>query len=143
MDRNIIRKHLAQLSEEKKPSGLSKTEKIQKAEKGVNKEYYKEVGKKMEDYVDAAKTDEKKNIDATKKREYTSKEKEYHEDNEILNGLEMHRYDNEPNEVFKERARKAIEGDTSMGNGPGANAEATWGASSDTFGKDLVKRIKR
>lgn len=142
MDKNMIKKRLKLLQEEGKPTGLSKTEKVQTTTKSTNKQYYKEVGDKMQKYTDGAKTDEKKNTEATKKREYTNDEKEYHDDYETLNGLEMNRYDNPPNEEFTKRAIKAIEGDSSMGNGPGANAEATWGASSDTFGKDLVKRIK-
>ena len=143
MGKNIIKLHLSNfLNEDKKPVGLKTTEKVQADSKKANKEYQKEVSKKMSDYDKAAKTDEKKNADSVKKYENDKTQEEYHDDYEILNGQEMLKYDNEPSDSFKERAIKAIEGDASMGNGPGANAEATWGASSDTFGKDLVKRVK-
>lgn len=132
---------ISQLNEEKKPVGLKNTEKVQKDSKKHNKEYQSDVKSKMTDYENSV-TGEKENSEAVKKHENSKKAQDFHDDYETLNGLEMNRYDNTPSDEFKERALKAIEGDPSMGNGPGANAEATWGASSDTFGKDLVKRIK-
>jgi hypothetical protein len=144
MDKNMIKKYLKTtfLAEEKKHIGLTSTEKVQADSKKFNKEYQSEVGKKMTAYDKASKSDEKKNSESVKKYENDSEQEEYHDDYEILNGQEMIKYDNDPGEVFKERAIKSIEGHSSMGNGPGANAEATWGASSDTFGKDLIKRVK-
>jgi len=62
---------------------------------------------------------------------------------EIMNGQEMLQYDSKPDSRYVERAFEAIEGSAKMGNQGGiGNAQATWGASSDDFGKNLVKRIK-
>jgi hypothetical protein len=55
----------------------------------------------------------------------------------------MIQYDREPNKEFKDRAKEAIEGSSRMGNAGGkgiGNAEQTWGASSDDFGKNLIKK---
>jgi hypothetical protein len=151
MDKKLIKEYLDAtflLSEETKATGLKKTEDIQKDSAKSNKEYYKEVEKKMADYDKVAKTDEKVNSEATKKYENNSDQKEYHDEVEILNGQEMIDYDNEPTEDFKERAKEAagVDGGSSrMGNKSGegtANAEATFDASSDEFGDDLQKRVK-
>jgi len=124
------------INEDTKPVGLTKTNAVKEKSGQSNKDYYKETGKKMSDYDKSVKGEEPVKYTNDK----TSQE--YHDEYETLNGVEMFRFDNEPSDSFKERAIKAIEGDSKMGNGPGANAEETWGASSDNFGKDLVKRIK-
>lgn len=144
--KNIIKKYLNEtfLTEEKKPIGLTSTEKVQKDEDDTNKEYYKEVNKKMEDYEDGI-TGEKENSEAVKKYENNDAQKNFHDEYEILNGQEMLRYDNEPSEQFKDRALKAIEGDPTMGNsGEWANVVTAdqAGFTGPEFGKDLVKRIK-
>ena len=61
---------------------------------------------------------------------------------------EMIQYDREPNEKFKDRAIKAIEGDSTMGNKTytgkeNGNTEPVWGASDSEFGKKLTKTISR
>ena len=144
--KNIIKKYLSEtfLTEEKKPIGLTGTEKVQKDEDDTNKEYYKEVNKKMEDYEDGI-TGEKENSEAVKKYENNDAQKNFHDEYEILNGQEMLRYDNEPSKQFKDRAIKAIEGDPTMGNSnEWANVVTAdqAGFTGPDFGKDLVKRIK-
>lgn len=144
--KNIIKKYLNEtfLTEEKKPIGLTGTEKVQKDEDDTNKEYYKEVNKKMEDYEDSI-TGEKENSEAVKKYENNDAQKDFHDEYEILNGQEMIRYDNEPSKQFKDRAIKAIEGDPTMGNSnEWANVVTAdqAGFTGPDFGKDLVKRIK-
>lgn len=142
MNKDKIKKYIKNtfLSEDSKHVALSDTEAIQKKSKKHNDDAQKEIGKKMKKYTDGSKSD--KNSEDIKKYDNTDSQDEFHDEYETLNGLEMLKFDNEPSDSYKERALKAIEGHASMGNGPGANAEATWGASSDTFGKDLVKRIK-
>jgi hypothetical protein len=125
------------INEDTKPVGLTKTNAVKEKSGQSNKDYYKETGKKMSNYDKSVKGEEPVKYSNDK----TSQE--YHDEFETLNGMEMFKFDNEPSNSFKERAIKAIEGDSKMGNGPGANAEETWGASSDTFGKDLIKRIKK
>jgi hypothetical protein len=127
------------LLDEAKTPGVDQTKKVQDASSKENKKYYKEVTKKMKDYD----KDVKKGDDVDKIYNYeNASETDYHDEMEIRNGQEMIQYDRTPNDRFTERAIAAIEGDPKMGNGPGANAEATWGASSDDFGKNLVKTIK-
>ena len=133
---------LSKILSEIETTGISITNQVKKETGKENKSYYKEVGKKMEDYDKNLKKSGKDTISPPKYNYDGDKEKEYHNDMEILNGQEMIQYDRDPSKRFAERAKESIEGSSRMGNGPGANAEATWGASSDTFGKDLVERIK-
>ena len=123
--------------------GVTKTKRVQNLEDKVNKAALKDVGKKMKKYSDAPK-DEKKNADTVKKHENSDNDQAYHDEVENLNGLEMNRYDRTPDKVFKERALKAIEGDSTMGNNPEwANTveDSVWGGNKN-FGKDLTKRIR-
>jgi len=127
-------------------SGEKITKKAQKVSKTENDDYYKEVEKKMTDYDKNLKQDDKDKIDPPK-RNHEGSEKEYHEDMEIMNGQEMLNYANEPSDMFKDRAKKAIEGDSTMGNKTytgkeNGNTEPVWGASDADFGKKLVDRIK-
>ena len=145
MDKKLIIKHLNAIVNESETShpGLAKTKRVQNLEDKVNKAHYKEVGKTMKKYSDGTK-DEKKNSDSVKKYENSDEDQNFHNEVENLNGLEMNKYDNTPDKVFKERALKAIEGDSSMGNSPEyANTveDSVWGGNKD-FGKNLVKRIK-
>lgn len=156
MSKDLIRKalieSLSNLSEEKVP-GVETTEKTQKEEDKLNKGYYKDVKKKMGDYDNAAKQEDKDAV-APAKYNYEGSEEEYHDEMEIRNGQEMLKYDRDPNKRFKERAEMALKGDPKMGNdvktgkwnpetGEGnGNTEAVWGASNDKFGEELIKTIK-
>ena len=93
---------------------------------------------------DKASKDKNANQMVPNKFNYTDKFQEtYHDEMEIMNGQEMLQYDLKPSEKFQERAKEGIEGSSKMGNqGKIGNAEETWGASKDSFGKDLVKKIK-
>lgn len=145
MDKKLIKRHLENrfLSEEATP-GIAVTAKVKKESGKNNKEGVAAIEKQVKDYD----KDTKKKADSAKmapnKFNYNDDfEKTYHDEMEILNGQEMIQYDSYPNKEFTERALEAIEGSSRMGNQGGiANAQATWGASSDDFGKNLVKRIK-
>lgn len=149
MDKNIIKEHLIKtfvLKEETTP-GISVTKAAQDKSKAINTKAIKDVEKEVSAYD---KNSKKEAADTKKmpqnKFNYNDKpdEKEYHDEMEILNGQEMIRYDR-VDKLFQERAKEGIEGSTRMGNKGGketGNAEESWGASSDSFGKDLVKRIK-
>ncbi len=146
---NKVKKFLSSLLNEEKALGLKNTEDVQHEEDKVNKDYYKEVDKKMKDY-----DSDIKGGDKPVKFNAEDEDKDYHDEVEIRNGQEMLKYDNEPSESFNERAVKAIEGDSTMGNetktgewnpetGEGnGNTEPVWGASDAEFGKKLVKTIK-
>ena len=140
MDKNKIKERLAILSEEKKPVGLTSTEKVQKESEKFNKENQKEVAKEMKDYEEPIKAETE-----PVKYENNDEQQEYHDEVEIMNGLEMNRFDNEPSEQFKERAEKAIAGDPTMGNSPDyANVVTSdqAGFTGEKFGEELVKKIK-
>ncbi len=149
MDKNKIKEHLIKtfiLKEETTP-GISVTKSVQDKSKAINKKAIKDVEKDIATYDKAS----KKEAEGTKQMSQNkfnyndeANEKEYHDEMEILNGQEMIRYDR-MNKAFQEKAKEGIEGSTRMGNKGGkdvGNAEESWGASSDNFGKDLVKRIK-
>jgi hypothetical protein len=112
--------------------GVKQTQDVQKIAKKQNKAALKDVEKTMKDYEAPLNPDDKEENELSP---------------ELRGGMEELEYDSEPSEQFKERAEKAIEGDSTMGNGQGkneeyGNTEATWGASSDDFGKKLVKNTK-
>jgi len=148
MDKDLIKNALFEAFV--KHNSTQGTEKVQKDEDEVNKEYYDEVTKKMADY---AKTDDNELEDGVKMN-YEGSEKEYHDEMEIRNGQEMLKYDREPSETFKDRAKKSLTGDSTMGNavktgkwnpetGEGnGNTESVWGASNDNFGSELVATVK-
>jgi len=148
MDKNIIKNHLSKrfLSEEVSPA-VKATNKAKKESGKINKDGVKAIEK---DVVAYDKTLKQKDKDmgkmATNKFNYADDfQKTYHDEMEIMNGQEMLQYDSKPDSNFTERAKEAIEGTSKMGNKGGkevGNAEETWGASSDDFGKNLVKRIK-
>jgi len=119
--------------------GVAVTKNAQGESKKGNDKYYSDVQKKMKDYEKPLNPKED-NIEEPK-YEFTDEAEEYHRLGEIMNGLEMFRYDNEPSEQFKERARMGIEGDSKMGNAQ--TDEPVWGASDKDFGKKLVKSIKK
>ena len=145
MDKNKIINYLTEkfLKEEATP-GLDLTNQVKKESGKINKDAIKAIEKDVQSYDKEI----KKNADKTKmpanKFNYNGdKEKEYHDEMEIMNGQEMIQYDREPNQDFKDRAKEAIAGSSRMGNKAGegtANAEPVWGASSADFGKNLVKK---
>lgn len=146
MDKNIIKNHLTKrfISEETTP-GISVTNKANKESGKINKDGVKAIEKELGDYDKKLNKSEKKtsNISSNKFNYDDNFEKKYHDEMEILNGQEMLQYDSKPKPEFEKRAKEAIEGSSRMGNeGKIGNAEETWGASSDEFGKNLVKRIK-
>lgn len=144
MDKNLIKKHLTErfLSEDATP-GISMANKMKTQETKVNKDGVKAIEKDMTAYdKDLKKEDKDKSKMAPNKFNYNDGEKEYHDEMEIKNGLEMTQYARKPNKEFKDRAEKAIVGDTTMGNAIGGNAEEVKGVSSDKFGKDFLKTTK-
>ncbi len=145
MDKNIIKNHLSKrfLSEESTP-GISVTDKAKKESEKINKAGVKAIESDVIAYDKSLKKeDPNMSKMAANKYNYTDDaEKTYHDEMEILNGQEMIEYMSEPGAEFKKRAEEAIEGSSRMGNAIAANAEETWGASKDSFGKDLIKRVK-
>jgi hypothetical protein len=150
MDKNIIKKHLTQtfITEAKGETntpGISVTKAAQKKSGEENKKGIKDIDKNLSSYESSL----KKGMETTKvpnKYNYNGdKEIEYHDQMEIMNGQEMIQYDRTPNKEFTDRALEGLEGSSRMGNKGGkdmGNAEETWGASSDDFGKKLAKNAK-
>ena len=155
MYKKLINKHLSKkLLSEEAHSSESKTKSVQKKEDNFNKEYYKDVKKKMGEYEDAAQQDDEDSIEAPKTN-IEDKTKDYHDEMEIRNGQEMFKYDNKPSDRYKERAEMALEGDPKMGNdtkegewnpetGEGnGNTEEVWNSSGGKHtGKEIVKNAK-
>ena len=148
MDKNIIQKYLTErfISEATNGNtpGISVTNSVNKKSGAINKSGVKAIEKDVNQYD----KDLKKNKSEVKDNKFnynSTEEMEYHNDMEIMNGQEMVEYDREPNKVFKDKAKEAIEGSSRMANKGGkgmGNAEESWNASSDSFGKDFVKRVK-
>lgn len=133
------------IQEEAIPVGLNITMGVHKQDGKENQDYYKEFGKKMDDYYKPLSDTEKENSDSVMKYSYDKDSDEYHNEYEILNGQEMLRYMNDPDERFKDRAEKAIAGSAEMGNNPEwANVVTAdqAGFTGPDFGKQLVARIK-
>lgn len=145
MDKNIIKKHLnlTFLSEETVP-GISVTASAKKESGKINKDGVKAIEKDVAAFEKNIKADKDAKGMAQNKFNYDDDfEKTYHDEMEIMNGQEMLQYDSKPNDTFKKRAEEGMSGSAQMGNEGGiGNAEAAWGASSDDFGKNLVKRVK-
>jgi hypothetical protein len=140
MNKKIIKSYLSKtfIKEENTP-GISVTDKAKKESEKINKAGLKAYSKEVK-----AKEDKDTNKMAQNKFVYDDKfQKTYHEEMEIMNGQEMIQYDSKLDSNFTGRAKEGLEGSSRMGNEGGiGNAEAAFGASSDNFGKDLVKRIK-
>lgn len=133
------------IQEEAIPVGLNITMGVHKQDGKENQGYYKDFGKKMDDYYKPLSDTEKENSDSVMKYSYDKDSDEYHNEYEILNGQEMLRYMNDPDERFKDRAEKAIAGSAEMGNNPEwANVVTAdqAGFTGPDFGKQLVARIK-
>jgi hypothetical protein len=145
MDKNIIKKYLTErfVTEEATP-GISVTAAANKKSGKINKDGVKAIDKDVKNYDKSMKKAGSEVVD--NKFNYNSTEEvEYHNDMEIMNGQEMIEYDRDPNKTFLDKAKEGIEGSSRMGNKGGkgmGNAEESWGASSDSFGKDFVKRVK-
>jgi hypothetical protein len=146
MDKNNIRKQLVEKFVNEATPGIDVTRAVLSKSKAFNDEGLKDIEKKLKD----ADKGQKKSASTTKdmpqnKFNYNSdSEQEYHQEMEIMNGNEMLEYDRDPDKMFKERAVKAIEGDSTMGNNPEwANVvPEQMGFTGPTFGKKLVKAIK-
>ncbi len=151
MDKNIIKNYLkAFVSEAVSPTpatnpAIKLAKKISKEEGKQNKQGVEAIAKDMVDYEKALTKDDpnQKSMAPNKYNYEGDNEVNYHDQMEIMNGQEMIQYDREPNSRFKERAMKAIEGDSTMGNNPEwANVvQKGWGGDPE-FGKNLVKQIK-
>lgn len=149
MDKNIIKKHLTNkfLTEAKGETatpGITVTNAAKKKSGEENKKGVKDMDKELADYQKSL----EKGMETTKtpnKFNYSeNKEVEYHNQMEIMNGQEMIQYDRDPNQEFKDRAKKAIEGAPEMGNSPEwANViPAQQGFTGPEFGKNLVKQAE-
>ncbi len=146
MDKNNIRKQLVEKFVNEATPGIDVTRAVLSKSKAFNDEGIKDIEKKLKD----AEKGQKKSASTTKdmpqnKFNYNSdSEKEYHQEMEIMNGNEMLEYDRDPDKMYKERAVKAIEGDSTMGNNPEwANVvPEQQGFTGPTFGKKLVQAIK-
>ena len=146
MDKNNIKKLLVKKFVNEATPGIDVTRAVLNKSKEFNDEGLKDIEKKLKD----ADKGQKKSASNTKdmpqnKFNYNSdSEQEYHQEMEIMNGNEMLEYDRDPDKMFKERAVKAIEGDSTMGNNPEwANVvPEQQGFTGPTFGKKLVKAIK-
>lgn len=147
MNKNLIIDGLRKLISEEAVSGEKVTKRAQSVSKKQNNASYKATEKAMKDYDGKLKNEADDAIEP-KKNNIEGEQKEYHDDMEIMNGQEMIQYDLEPSKQFKDRAKKALTGDSSMGNKvytgeENGNTESVWGASDDDFGKKLVDRANR
>lgn len=121
-------------------NGLKITQKAQKDSKVNNDEYLKDSEKRIGAAYDGLKDDA---VENNKFNYKDDKQKEFHDEMEIMNGLEMNTYANEPNDIFKARAEEAISGSSRMGNNPEwANVVPKGQGGDPDFGKNLVGKIK-
>jgi hypothetical protein len=86
------------IEEQAVPVGLNITMGVHKQDGKENQDYYKEFGKKMDDYYKPLEDTEEENAESVMKYSYDEKADEYHNEYEILNGQEMLRYMNDPDE---------------------------------------------
>jgi hypothetical protein len=146
MDKYNIRKQLVEKFVNEATPGIDVTKAVLSKSKEFNDEGLKDIEKKLKDADKGQKKSASKTKDMPQNKfNYnTDSEKEYHQEMEIMNGQEMIEYDREPNQTYKERAKRAIEGHPSMGNSPEyANVvPEQMGFTGPTFGKKLVQAIK-
>lgn len=105
--------------------GIGITKKSREESGKENNQNIKDVEKKMKDYLSFEGNDNpefphhigkgNKNNKEVVKINNNDEEDEYVEDNRGM-GLQDVKYDHEPSEQFKERVKKALEGDSTMGN---------------------------
>lgn len=146
MDKNTIKNRLIQrfIFEEATP-GIKVTDAAKNKSKKINQDGVKAIEKDVTAYdKDLKQKDKDMSKMAPNKFNYANdQQKTYHDEMEIMNGQEMIQYDLQPSKEFTKKAEEGMTGSARMGNEGGiGNAEAAWGASSDDFGKDLVKRVK-
>jgi len=145
MDKNNIKKQLVNRFVNEGTPGIDVTRAVLSKSKAFNDEGLKDIENKLKDADKGQKKSASKTTEMPQNKfNYENKEAEYHQQMEIMNGQEMVEYDRDPNQMFKERAVKAIEGDSTMGNNPEwANVvPEQMGFTGPTFGKKLVQAIK-
>lgn len=122
--------------------GLTVTKKAQSGSGQEAKSYASEVGKKMKDYLSFDGNDNPefpKPIGKGEKMVVKTND----EENEFIEdyrgeGMQNLRYDHEPTERFKDRLKKSLEGDSTMG-----NSQDSPNVIKSDLGKKMVKQIKR
>lgn len=100
--------------------GLKAAEKAKGGSKKENDDYYKEVGKKMKNYLQFEGNDNPEFPHQIGKGEKVARQNTKEQDEEVAKnfaGLQNLDYDVEPSQKFKDRLKMAIEGDSKMGNG--------------------------
>ena len=146
MDKNNIKKLLVKKFVNEATPGIDVTKAVLSKSKAFNDEGLKDIETKLKNADKGQKKSASKTKDMPQNKfNYNSdKETQYHQEMEIMNGQEMIQYDRDPNQIFKERATRAIEGHPTMGNNPEwANVvPEQQGFTGPTFGKKLVKAIK-
>jgi hypothetical protein len=145
MDKNNIKKQLVNRFVNEGTPGIDVTRAVLSKSKAFNDEGLKDIEDKLKDADKGQKKSASKTTEMPQNKfNYENKEAEYHQQMEIMNGQEMVEYDRDPNQMFKERAVKAIEGHSTMGNSPDyANVyQEEMGFTGPTFGKKLVQAIK-
>ena len=145
MDKNNIKKHLVNRFVNEGTPGIDVTKAILSKSKAFNDEGLKDIEDKLKDADKGQKKSASKTTEMPQNKfNYENKEAEYHQQMEVMNGNEMLEYDRDPNQRFKERAVRAIEGHPTMGNSPDyANVyQEEKGFTGPTFGKKLVQAIK-
>lgn len=101
--------------------GLSVTKTAQEGSKKENDENSNNVGKKMKEYLSFDGNDNPEFPHAIGKGEKVARENTKEQDEEVAKnfaGLQNLDYDVEPDDNFKDRLKKGIEGDSTMGNAP-------------------------
>lgn len=145
MDKNNIKKQLVNRFVNEGTPGIDVTRAVLSKSKAFNDEGLKDIEDKLKSADKAQKKSASKTTEMPQNKfNYENKEAEYHQEMEIMNGQETIEYDRDPNQMFKERAVKAIEGHSTMGNSPDyANVyQEEMGFTGPTFGKKLVQAIK-
>jgi hypothetical protein len=101
--------------------GLAVTKTAQNGSKKENDDNSNAVGKKMKEYLSFEGNDNPEFPHPIGKGEKVARQNSKEEDEEVAKnfaGLQNLDYDIEPSEKFKDRLKKGIEGDTTMGNAP-------------------------
>jgi hypothetical protein len=151
MDKKIIKNFLVErFLNEAKPTtdtpGITVTNAMRTKSGKENKAGIKDMQDNLKDYDKSVKKQAEgtKEMPQNKFNYNDDNEQTYHQQMEDMNGQEMIEYDRDPNKMFKDRAQKAIEGDSTMGNNPEwANVvPKQQGFTGPEFGKNLVKAIK-
>lgn len=126
--------------------GLTVTQGVQKQTKKENEENAKEVAakiKKSQNFEGNDNPEFPKPIGKGDKvrRDLTDKEQDEIDANENRTPLEVE-YDSEPSEQFKDRAKKALEGDSTMGNGVEDGTNAVNGDAAKKMQAVSKKKVK-